>query len=47
MVKGWMCIPGPFECEIRVRGEERAEVIEREWREAEKGIRVEATDALI
>ncbi|KAK3072822.1 hypothetical protein LTR53_006141 [Teratosphaeriaceae sp. CCFEE 6253] len=47
MVKGWMCIPGPFECDIVVRSEKHAEIIRDEWREAEKGINIDAADTLI
>ena len=35
---GWMTIPKPFECSLRVREGPYREVIEREWREARKGI---------
>ncbi|KAG9231630.1 cytochrome P450 [Amylocarpus encephaloides] len=36
MVPGWLCIPGPFECEITVRDQDRMKIIEEMWREAEK-----------
>lgn len=39
MVRGWMTIPLPFECEIRVRDESKRELIERVWREAKAGLR--------
>ena len=35
---GWMTIPKPFECSLRVRQGPYRKVIEREWREARKGI---------
>lgn len=47
MVKGWMCIPGPFEVDIKVRSQQHADIIRREWMDAEKGIDIEAADTLI
>ena len=38
MVKGWMSIPLPFECDIKVRGPGYAEIIEKEWTGARMGL---------
>ncbi len=39
MVPGWLSIPMPFECDINVRSERHKEIIERTWKEAEKGVK--------
>jgi hypothetical protein len=39
MVPGWMTIPLPFECDIRVRSEVKARLIELEWTDAKKGLK--------
>ncbi len=36
MVAGWMTIPSPFECEIKVRSKKHEEIITRQWKAAEK-----------
>ncbi len=38
MVPGWMSIPAPFECDIRVRSPKHAQLIEKIWGEAEQKI---------
>lgn len=38
MVPGWLSIPNPFECDIRVRSERHEEIIRETWKEAEKGL---------
>lgn len=38
MVPGWMTIPQPFECDIRVRSPKHAKLIEKIWKEAEQKI---------
>ena len=47
MMKGWMCIPGPFECDIKVRSEKHADIIRREWEVAKQDIDVEAANSMI
>lgn len=31
MVPGWLSIPAPFECDIRVRSEQHSKIITKEW----------------
>ena len=38
MIYGWMSIPAPFECDIRVRGPGYAKIIEKEWADAKRGL---------
>ena len=41
MVKGWMTIPLPFECDIKVRSEKKRHLIEEKWQEAKKGLKAD------
>ncbi|KAI1622014.1 cytochrome P450 [Exophiala viscosa] len=39
MVPGWMTIPVPFECDIRVRDEKKKALIDQIWKEAKKELK--------
>ena len=41
MVKGWMTIPLPYECDIKVRSEKKKELIEKGWHEARAGLKAD------
>jgi hypothetical protein len=41
MVPGWMTIPLPFECDIKVRSSEKKQLIEKTWYEAKKGLKAD------
>jgi hypothetical protein len=41
MVPGWMCIPQPFECDIKVRSEKHRKLIESVWKKAQKDIKLD------
>jgi hypothetical protein len=41
MVPGWMTIPLPFECDIKVRSSEKKKLIEKAWFEAKKGLKAD------
>jgi cytochrome P450 len=41
MVPGWMTIPLPFKCDIKVRDEKKGELIEKYWNEAKQGLKAD------
>ncbi|CZR56109.1 related to O-methylsterigmatocystin oxidoreductase [Phialocephala subalpina] len=41
MVPGWMCIPQPFDCDITVRSDKHAKMIEKIWGEASAEIKLD------
>lgn len=41
MVPGWFSIPKPFECDITVRSEKHADIIEKYWTDASAGLEPE------
>lgn len=41
MVPGWMTIPLPFECDIKVRDDSKKQLIEEIWTEAKKVLKAD------
>ena len=42
MVPGWLSIPGPFECDIKVRSKKHEEIIRGEWAAAATTVSVDS-----